>query len=218
MADLSTLDPSQPPNTQAVSQGALRIRETRDSVLTSFDVEHDLKGPHTFPRGGTAVRGAPEFPGRIFLNTELDFVNYDDGATWSVLHTSQLRGAYSASALALNASYQQVAGVTIATSFGPHLFIIGQAQIALSGAAASAGLILGRLLVDGVVISPNVMAWQHTLSTIGNTIASIPFVMYGFHINALLPLSESFHGISFEMQGPLATVVATNRTLIVHAV
>lgn len=82
MADLSTLDVTQPPDSQAVSQGAARIRETRDATVTSFGIEHALAGMHKIPLGTTAARPAAGNAGRLYINTDLGLLQYDSGSAW----------------------------------------------------------------------------------------------------------------------------------------
>lgn len=46
MADLSTLDPTQPVNSELALLGAQRVRDTRSATITSFGVDHNLTGTH----------------------------------------------------------------------------------------------------------------------------------------------------------------------------
>lgn len=82
MADLSTLDSSQPDNTDLASAGASEIRGTRVAILTSFGIEHHLTGEHKFLVGNTASRPTAGKAGRIYFNTELNTMQRDDGAAW----------------------------------------------------------------------------------------------------------------------------------------
>src|SRR5215831_7799008 len=82
MADLSTLDDTQPPDTQQVAQGAARIRETRNATKTSFGIEHFLTGEHKIPVGTTAARPAAGHAGRLYINIDLIKLQYDAGGAW----------------------------------------------------------------------------------------------------------------------------------------
>lgn len=92
MADLTTLDPTQPPDTQSRAQGAARIRETRDAIITSFDVEHHLSGAHQFLFGTVGSRPAAGIDGRIFGNTTggQERLERDNGSAWRMLNAVQL--------------------------------------------------------------------------------------------------------------------------------
>lgn len=81
MADLSTLDDTQPLSTDLVSQGDDKIRETRTAVKTSFAVEHALTGEHAFPSGNAASRPSAGNTGSIYINTENEWVELDDGSS-----------------------------------------------------------------------------------------------------------------------------------------
>jgi hypothetical protein len=82
LADLSTLDATQPPDTQLVALGAQRIRETRDATKTSFALEHALTGEHRIPIGGTGGEPAAGHAGRLYINTSADTLEYDTGSAW----------------------------------------------------------------------------------------------------------------------------------------
>jgi hypothetical protein len=95
MADLSTLDATQPPDTQAVSQGAARIRETRAAILGSFgttagaggtQTEHFWNGVHKFPNGAVGARPAAGNSGRLFINNSANRFQLDNGSSWVTLH------------------------------------------------------------------------------------------------------------------------------------
>lgn len=85
--DLSTLDATQPDNTDLASAGALEIRRTRDAILTSFAIEHSLTGEHAFKVGNTASRPTAGHSGRIYINTEKDTIQRDNGSAWVDVHT-----------------------------------------------------------------------------------------------------------------------------------
>lgn len=82
MADLSTLDVTQPPDSQAVSQGAARIRETRAATVTSFGIEHALTGEHQLAHGATGTNPAAGHAGRLFIDTSRLRIQFDTGSAW----------------------------------------------------------------------------------------------------------------------------------------
>src|SRR2546422_581087 len=87
MADLSTLDPTRPADTEQASQGASRIREERADLLGWAGVEHYLNGAHHFMSGDASLLPAPGNSGRIFLDTTRNLLLRDDGTQWRMLHT-----------------------------------------------------------------------------------------------------------------------------------
>lgn len=82
MADLSTLDQTQPDNTDLARFGAQEIRATREALLTSFAIEHYLTGEHKFLSGNTASRPAAAKAGRIYINIQTSQLEYDTGSAW----------------------------------------------------------------------------------------------------------------------------------------
>lgn len=85
MPDLSGLNPLNPANSELARLGAGRIRDVAMAVITSFGLEHHLTGPHKFFFGTTAGRPAPGNAGRIYINTDISRVEYDNGAEWIAL-------------------------------------------------------------------------------------------------------------------------------------
>lgn len=82
MADLSTLDATQPSDTQLVALGAQRIRETRDATKTSFAVEHALTGEHKIPLGASGSQPAAGHVGNLFIDNVRNVLQYDSGSNW----------------------------------------------------------------------------------------------------------------------------------------
>lgn len=91
--DLSTLDETKPVGSDNRADGDDRIRETRDAVKTSFAVEHQLAGSHAFVNGNDATRPGSGNSGRVWFNTEREWVEYHDGSEWKQLHGT---GSYTA--------------------------------------------------------------------------------------------------------------------------
>src|SRR5947199_260248 len=138
MADLSTLDATQPPDSESAGQGASRIRDTRDAILTSFAVEHALSGIHKFLSGNQATRPAAGNASRIYLNTTDKRVERDDGSVWNILNTVQLYNDEQSAAFALSSSMQTIASVTIDVAPGSRILAIGEFNINVPASATGA--------------------------------------------------------------------------------
>src|SRR5437773_4202507 len=109
MADLSTLDPTAPLDTDPASQGALQIRTERADILGWAAVEHALTGPHKFLVGGTGSIPAAGNMGRIYINTDINALMYDTGSAWITLGGGITKAyALNLSSIALTTSYQDV--------------------------------------------------------------------------------------------------------------
>ena len=80
---LSDLDITKPDGaTEPVSVLDNYQREAKEAVITSFEVEHDLDGPHAFKFGNTAARPAAGYANRIYFNTQTNTLQRDNGASW----------------------------------------------------------------------------------------------------------------------------------------
>jgi hypothetical protein len=156
--DLSTLDATKPPDNEATSQGASRIRETRLSVINSFDLEHALFGAHTLPNGdGTfpTVPGAP-LPGnlgRLFLDTVIGRLLYDDGAQWRMFHSVGVKSNTNGSTVTLPAStWTTVNPFQVDSAVGSWIFVI--AGTFITRPHATEGRIQGRITIGGNEAAP----------------------------------------------------------------
>jgi len=202
MADLSTLDPSQPPDVQLVAEGAQRIRETRDQTRNSFGngtgvggtfAEHYLNGPHQFPLGTTAARPVAGNAGRLYINTDNPHLDYDNGASWNVLGGGSA-GPLQKSTSAFIASsglttsfvtYLSTGGLTTATGQG----ILFLATAFLQVGASSAPQV--RFLLDGVTVIGNGGVPFNISTTNPITFQGLYFtVAAGVHAVALQALSN----------------------------
>src|SRR6267378_5259740 len=154
MANLSTLDATQPPDGQAVSQGAARIRETRDATKTSVAAEHTLSGLHTFPRGALGGEPAAGNAGRIYLNTTLGLLGRDTGVVWQALHAISPTFVFTAGAIPITNAYGTLQSATFATPADGNILVYGQFQ-----AGGQVAVWNYKLQLDGVdVISTGVLA------------------------------------------------------------
>lgn len=88
LADLDITKPDG--STEPVSVLDNYERETKEAVITSYAVEHDLDGPHTFLFGNTAARPAAGYDGRIYFNTQTNTLQRDNGSSWDdIVHFGQ---------------------------------------------------------------------------------------------------------------------------------
>lgn len=83
MSTLADIDPTQPLDTELARLGAGRIRTLEDATVNSFGDEHALTGEHAIPRGPTPPTAGT--PGRLFINTGLNALQYDNGAVFTTL-------------------------------------------------------------------------------------------------------------------------------------
>lgn len=80
---LDTLDEFSPRDTDPVSLGDDAIRATRAATKQTVAVEHYLDGPHKIPSGTTATRPAAGRAGRLYFNTDIKGIEYDNGTAWT---------------------------------------------------------------------------------------------------------------------------------------
>lgn len=122
MADLSTLSLTDPADPENVSNGAFRMREERIAIVTSFDVEHTLTGPHTFiygPNPGLLPAAVAANAGRIFIDTTNFRVLRQTGAldtpvtAWVQLNTVQAYENTASGSVFLIASMVTMASFTV---------------------------------------------------------------------------------------------------------
>ena len=176
MADLSTLDATQPVGSDPVSQGDDAIRATRDAVKTSFggtdtgsgaaSSEHYLLGPHKFPNGTTAARPAAGNAGRIYLNTERTWIDRDDGSAWRMAN-AVAPATGTGSAITLTTSHQVLATASVTVPTGGRVVLTAHARFI----SALTGTVTMRLRSQATF----------TLVTVGHTLtgavsATVPIV------------------------------------------
>ena len=176
MADLTTLDRTQPPDTQDRSQGAQRIRETRDAILSSFAVEHALDGAHKFIYGAPGSKPAAGHPGRIFIDTTNGYVELDNGAAWVTLHAVAGFIGGPGATVTLTTSYQNLLPtVSITTSLGQSVLLLGYVTISNPLIVPEQDFFT-KFLVDGGDVFPGEQIGSTTVSnaaaiTIGMTLS-----------------------------------------------
>src|SRR6266550_3621910 len=116
MADLTTLDATQPSDSESAGAGASRMREERAAILGSFNLEHALAGAHAFLRGDQAARPAAGNAGRLYLNTTDKRIERDDGAAWNIANAVQTYSSYvdhDTTTVTLTATYQTIMSVSV---------------------------------------------------------------------------------------------------------
>ncbi|SRR6266849_1083595 len=218
MADLSTLDATSPADVDLVSQGAARIRETRDQTKNSFGLgsgaggtfaEHYLSGPHKFGLGSTAGRPAAGNAGRLYLNTDggthLDF---DNGVAWAALaggiFGSNAKGTTaitSSSALTTSfVTYLGPSGITLATN--QWLFAIATPFLQV-GASSTVQV---QFLLDGVTVVGNA-GLPFNISTTG------PWTLWA----VVTGLAAGAHTIALQATASPATSSIGARTMLTLA-
>ena len=146
MADLSTLDVTAPPDTQAVAQGAQRIRETRGATVTSFGVEHALTGEHTLAHGATGTNPAAGHAGRLFIDTSRLRIQFDTGSVWVDISGGTTLGLVTAAVTA------NLTGITAATTICtlPGLLCLG-GRVVITGTMGLFATDLGGITNDMLI-------------------------------------------------------------------
>lgn len=202
MADLSTLDATKPLPGDLVSEGDDRIRETRVAVLTSFAVEHALGGVHKLRVGNAASRPAAGNVGRIYLNTENEWIEYDTGVVFNHLHAlnAQIDSDDSATLTSTVVGVQTtLASLNIVTRSNSHILAIATATAVWTLGTPSAAM---RATLDGVAMTPE----AGTSSLLNGTTN----VRHQFNLFSLetTPLAAGTHVLNLE--GTLFTGVGSS--------
>src|SRR5436190_4813631 len=195
MADLTTLDPTAPLDTDPAAQGAAQIRTERADLLGWAAVEHALTGLHMFPRGGTGSRPAAGNAGRIYINTDLNAIQYDNGSAWVTIGgIPSVQRGYSQNLFGtgLITSYQDlVPQISLSTNSGQALLAIAFCVVIIGGPASVADF---RVLLDGNGMNPGAPELAHF-----NASARVPLTIPAFD-----PIpSAGTHIIKF--QGKIST-------------
>src|SRR5947207_12218297 len=112
MADLTTLDPTAPADTDPAAQGASQIRTERADLIGWAGVEHALTGVHKFMIGAVGSRPAPGNAGRLFINTDTGQIEYDNGTAWITPHANQVASA-TGGTVELTGAYQTLITLTM---------------------------------------------------------------------------------------------------------
>lgn len=148
MADLSSIDPTTPIATALVSEGDDQIRALKDQLKTSFEIEHNLAGPHQFFVGGDSTRGAAAYAGRLYINTEHNRLERDTGSVWGQANAVTL--GVDSGLVTLSTSWQTVCTVSINVITNGRLLCLGTTQWA---SAVGSEVIQQRIQVAGTNIA-----------------------------------------------------------------
>ena len=68
--------------TQSMSIVDNDLRDLKNRLINSFQLEHHLTGEHKISRGNTAARPASPLTDQIHINTQTGMIEYWDGAAW----------------------------------------------------------------------------------------------------------------------------------------
>jgi len=83
MATVEDLDKNKPVNaTDAGSVLGGEIRDLKNAVKTTWDIEHHQTGEHKIKKGTTVARPAAGKAGRVYYNDDENDIQRDDGASW----------------------------------------------------------------------------------------------------------------------------------------
>ncbi len=202
MADLTTLDATQPSDSESAGAGASRMREERAAILGSFNLEHALAGAHAFLRGDQAARPAAGNAGRLYLNTTDKRIERDDGAAWNIANAVQTYSSYvdhDTTTVTLTATYQTIMSVSVDFPAGGFLLALGQFEI-ISGTGFDVNFKVQRDTTDLVPGERTI------ISQVGN----IPLI---FAIDT--GASVGAHTIKLMAQNDSGSTVIYNRLFVV---
>lgn len=166
MADLSTIDASQPLNSELARLGASRIRDLALALLTSFGIEHHLTGEHKFLFGNTAARPTAGHAGRIYINTQTLKIEYDTGSIWTTA-TAPLTAVFATAGIgAVSNQTSSTVETTYAllpslTTSGGKVMLFGGIGWNLSIGGVVDATVTIRIKRDGVTITTTI----HTVSS-----------------------------------------------------
>lgn len=191
MADLSTLDDTQPPDTEAVALGAQRIRETRSAILGSFGGEHYLGGQHAFQRGVTASRPAAGLVGHVYFNTDSDMFEIDDGAIWRMVHTTQVSTSGVGSSVNLSTVYQGIQSLVVAPPVGANMLFFGSGQLTQTSFSTPNDYIDFGMYVDGVLNTAAGTLRKHLFAASIADLAVDSYSIFGY----APAISNAFHTV-----------------------
>lgn len=221
MADLTTLDATKPPDTEAVSNGANRMREERSAIITSFDVEHHLDGAHTFKQGGVADRPAlaSGHDGRLFLNTtDYEMVEQQIGGIWAALHSARITRAFTAGSVVLAPGDNTIQTLAISTPFGARLVVLVQCTFTNTFLPGPFPIgesvdLTSTVKLDGTVIEPTAgQRFFWTTTTVGVNYGIVPFMHIALAVDGF-GLTEGAHTLEWHINANTTGTSAANRML-----
>lgn len=182
MADLTTLDPASPPDSEIVGNGAFRMREERTDIIGWAKVEHSLSGAHAFHTGDGTFPALPAVPapgtiGRIFIDTINKRFLLDTGSLWVTQSTVKPYFVSTPGTTVLTNAFQLLAGIqNINIGAGNGLLVI--AGMLIQDSSAVADIVDSNVVIDGPsTLFPGDQFYSVSLSTPQSVI------VLGFHAN-----------------------------------
>lgn len=189
--DLSVADPA---DTEAVSQGAARIRTLTDAAKNTIDVEHTQTGEHQFPvtQPGTPVNG------QIWFDLVNKVIRRYDGTNHTQANTIKYDLVYVDTLTALTGSYQTIATLSLTTFVNSRVFLIGNF---LCGTGADVGRVEVKFVRDLADVSGR---------TVTNDIGILtPITGTAFDVDE--PTAGTY---SYKVQARMTTIVGSGVTSI----
>ena len=151
--DLSDLSELEPGANDPVSAGDDEIRKTRLHTKNWADVQHHLTGEHQFPTG-TTLPGAGKV-NQLFLNTSDEVVYRDTGSSWTLLRTNQYKSSFIGGTLALDATSQTLASVTVVIPVGGRLIVFASSDFSIPSSGRNVNQGILSVEFDGSPINVN---------------------------------------------------------------
>lgn len=209
MADLTTLDPTLPPDTEVASLGASRIRDTRAAILGSFgapadngfggtQAEHHLNGPHAIPSGNIGFEPAAGNLGRLFLallGNGQRIIRYDNGSSWISLAASGIEAYITGfSGTLVNGAPTTIATTSYTLFRSTNIFVVVgcTCSYAASGAtftlntSGATDLVIGTQGSRSQIETVSMIAFQpvtsgiHVTNLVGTGLGGGPVISNGF--------------------------------------
>ena len=208
MADLSTLDPTAPLDTDPASQGASQIRTERADLLGWAAVEHALTGPHKFLVGATGALPTAGNAGRIYINTDTNALMYDTGSAWVTLGGGIGKSFVSTPAgLVVTGSYQDLASTTIASVAGQWIMAIATCSVVFAASGPANAKI--RITLDGTALNSAADGVEFTQSVSGFP-TTIPMMIQGVTSTP----TAGTHTVAFQGLTSVGTTVTISRRMM----
>lgn len=149
LADISENDPQ---DTEAVSQGALRIRALTEAAKTTMDVEHAQTGEHQFP---VAQPGTP-VTNQIWFDLVNTIIRRYDGTDHRILNAVGMSGTANTSPTTLvqTPSFTTIMSLPLSVPVGSRALILAMANPQLVSGTFPSFVSL-RIRRSGVTLSPS---------------------------------------------------------------
>jgi len=153
MADLSDLSELEPGANDPVSSGDDEIRKSRLHTKNWAFVEHHLTGQHKFPTGVTNPGAG--LVNRLFLNTAQEVIVRDDGSSYRLLRTNQLKDSFDGASLALTVAFQDMVSVTVDMPTDGRVIIFAGIGVSIPATGRNLTSVTLRVEYDGSGVNAN---------------------------------------------------------------